>query len=89
MGQWKCGKCSKLLSSKQSAINHINVIHEDEANTIKIVRVNSQEYPASNRAENSFSAKHQNAYKFFAPVADVFSHGNTKELYWGARGNAQ
>ena len=89
MGKWKCGKCSKLLSSKQSAINHINVIHEDEANTIKFVRVNSDECPASNRAGNSSSAKNQNAYKFFAPVADVFSNGNTKELYWGARGNAQ
>ena len=90
MSKWKCCKCGKVLSSKQSAINHINVVHGDiEPNTLKIKRLKDDECPLSARLENLPSVKNKKAYSFFSPIADAFSDENGKELCWGARGKAQ
>ena len=74
--KWKCGMCGKKLSSKQTAVKHIEVIHKDT--DIPISREKSVE-STPNQVTNKISNKKKNVCSYFSGLSNVFSSGNFVE----------
>ena len=72
--------CGKKLSSKQTAVKHIEVIHKDT--DIPIAREKSVE-STSKQVSSKISNKKKNVCSYFSGLSNVFSSGNfVKDFDW-------
>ena len=92
--KWRCRECGKLLSSKQTALKHIDIFHktvdpsEGESVTKVKVQVKEKEYKEGNQnIENPSTTK--KAFGFFAPLTNIFNNDSLVEGFsWGEKKKA-
>ena len=89
--KWRCRECGKLLSSKQTALKHIDIFHktvdpsEGESVTKVKVQVKEKEYKeGTQNIENPSTTK--KAFGFFAPLTNIFNNDSLVEGFsWGEK----